>query len=72
MGSLHRTFTGGLGDFVVGIALMLVIEGALWCLLPGVMKRAIQAIIKANTGLIRGVGLATVVIGVCLVWLVRH
>jgi uncharacterized protein YjeT (DUF2065 family) len=63
---------GGLGDFMVGLALMLVIEGSLWCLFPGPMRRASKAILGMDTTIIRGVGLAVVAVGVCLVWLVRH
>ncbi|SNB64889.1 hypothetical protein SAMN07250955_104157 [Arboricoccus pini] len=63
---------GGLGDFLVGMGLVLVIEGALWSLFPNAMRRASRAILALDTPIIRGTGLAVAVAGVGLVWLVRH
>lgn len=63
---------GGLGDLLVGLGLMLVIEGALWCLFPNAMRRASRAILALDMRIVRGTGLAVVVAGVGLVWLVRH
>jgi uncharacterized protein YjeT (DUF2065 family) len=58
-------------DLLTGLALVLVLEGALWAIAPDGMKRAaVLALGMANQQLRAG-GLVAVALGVLLVWLMR-
>ena len=58
-------------DFATALALTLVIEGMLYSLAPGVMRRlnAQMALLPAAT--LRLAGLAAACLGVAAVWLIR-
>ena len=58
-------------DFLVALALILVIEGALYALFPEGMKRMMMRLIDEPTARIRAVGLVAAAVGVLAVWLVR-
>jgi uncharacterized protein YjeT (DUF2065 family) len=62
----------GLRDLWTAIALLLVIEGALYALFPQPMKRALLSVISQPEGLLRVVGLAAACAGVAWVWFLRH
>ena len=58
-------------DFIVALGLVLVIEGTLYAAVPGAMKAALR---QANTlpdPVFRAAGLAALVVGVFVVWLIR-
>ena len=57
-------------DLATAVGLVLVLEGLLWAVSPGAMKRAVLALGLADEQLRLG-GLAAVAVGVLLVWLVR-
>jgi uncharacterized protein YjeT (DUF2065 family) len=58
-------------DLLTALALVLVLEGALWAIAPDGMKRAaVVALSMANQQLRTG-GLVAVALGVLLVWLMR-
>jgi uncharacterized protein YjeT (DUF2065 family) len=58
-------------DLFTALALVLVLEGALWAIAPDGMKRAaVVALSMANQELRTG-GLIAVALGVLLVWLMR-
>ncbi|MGH6921773.1 MAG: DUF2065 domain-containing protein [Geminicoccaceae bacterium] len=58
-------------DLLTALALVLVLEGALWAISPDGMKRAaVVALGMANQQLRFG-GLIAVALGVFLVWLMR-
>jgi uncharacterized protein YjeT (DUF2065 family) len=58
-------------DLLTALALVLVLEGALWAIAPDGMKRAaVVALSMANQQLRTG-GLIAVALGVLLVWLMR-
>lgn len=59
-------------DLATGLALVLVIEGTLWALFPDRMKQAAARAALLDSGPLRFGGLAFVVLGVGLVWLLRH
>jgi len=59
-------------DLFVGIGIALIIEGALYTLLPDGMKRLMAAAIQQASGSLRAVGLALAVLGLGLVALVRY
>jgi uncharacterized protein YjeT (DUF2065 family) len=58
-------------DFLVALALILVIEGAVYALFPEGMKRVMMRVIDEPPATLRTVGLGATVVGVVVVWLVR-
>ena len=58
-------------DLLTALALVLVIEGLLYAVLPEQMKRMIVAIMAVPAGTLRVAGLAAAVVGVGIVWLIR-
>lgn len=58
-------------DLVTAFALVLVIEGAFYALIPNRMKRAMALLLEAPDGSLRVAGLIAVVVGVGMVWLLR-
>jgi hypothetical protein len=53
------------------VALVLVLEGLLWAVSPGAMKRAAAMALSLADEQLRLAGLVAVALGVLLVWLVR-
>lgn len=62
----------GLRDLWTALALVLVIEGALYALFPQPMKRALLSVIGQPESKLRVVGLAAACLGVGWVWFLRH
>lgn len=62
----------GLDDLWTALALVLVIEGALYALFPQPMKRALISVIKQPETTLRACGLALACLGVGWVWFLRH
>jgi uncharacterized protein len=58
-------------DLATAIGLVLVLEGLLWAVSPGAMKRAAALALGLADEQLRFGGLAAVAVGVLLVWLVR-
>ena len=58
-------------DLATAVALVLVLEGLLWALSPGAMKRAVSMALALADEQLRFGGLIAVAVGVVLVWLVR-
>ena len=58
-------------DLITALALVLVIEGALYALFPDAMKRMMVSIADMPAEILRNAGLIAAVIGVGIVWLVR-
>jgi uncharacterized protein YjeT (DUF2065 family) len=61
-----------MNDFLTALGLALAVEGACYALFPERMKAAMLRVLGQPTGLLRGGGLAAAVVGVGIVWLVRH
>ncbi len=61
-----------MSDFLVAIGLLFVIEGILFAAFPIGAKRTIVAALDMPDGRLRGVGLLSALVGVVIVWLVRH
>ncbi|MES2749995.1 MAG: DUF2065 domain-containing protein [Pseudomonadota bacterium] len=62
----------GYGDFLVGLGMLLVIEGLLFTAIPGWMRSAMKSALASPDNILRAVGLVSAVIGLILIWLVRH
>ena len=58
-------------DLITALALVLVIEGALYALFPDAMKRIVLRIADMPAATLRHVGLVAATVGVAFVWLIR-
>jgi len=58
-------------DFVTAAALILVIEGALYALFPEGMRRMMRRAMETPPHVLRNGGVAALLIGFAIVWLVR-
>ncbi len=58
-------------DFLTAVALILVIEGAVYALFPDAMKRMMAQVLTLPVASLRWAGLAAAVLGIFLVWLIR-
>ena len=58
-------------DFLAALALVFVIEGAIYALFPDAMKRMMEQVIPLPSSLLRSVGLAAAGLGVGAIWLIR-
>jgi uncharacterized protein YjeT (DUF2065 family) len=59
-------------DLATALALILVIEGAVYALFPDAMKRMLARVMAMPAGSLRAAGLASAVAGVAIVWLLRR
>ena len=65
--------TGNIGNILLtAIALMLIIEGILPFLLPGIWRDAFRRLTEMSDGQIRFIGLTSMLAGVLLLYLARH
>jgi uncharacterized protein YjeT (DUF2065 family) len=60
-----------MSDLVVGLGLVLVIEGLLWALVPHMATRMLQAAAMVPQNTLRIAGWSAVLIGLGLVWIIR-
>lgn len=58
-------------DLATALALAVVIEGALYALFPGHMRRVVVQIASMPADALRLSGLAAACVGVATVWLIR-
>jgi uncharacterized protein len=65
------TEAGEMSDFLVGIGLVLVIEGLLWAVAPRLVFKLLQAAVETPEERLRIGGAIAVAVGVLLVWLAR-
>jgi uncharacterized protein YjeT (DUF2065 family) len=60
-----------MGDLVVALGLVLVLEGLLWALAPATARRMLEMANKLPASTLRATGWTAVAAGVFLVWLIR-
>jgi hypothetical protein len=60
-----------MSDFLVALGLVFVIEGIVFAAFPEAAKRAVTAMLETPDTALRMVGLASAVLGLLLVWLIR-
>lgn len=60
-----------MSDLIVAIGLVLVIEGLLWSLFPGLGQKLLETSAGAPESSLRTAGAIAVALGVAVVWLVR-
>ena len=61
----------GIGDLATALALVLVIEGLFYALLPGQVKRMMVAVLSVPEGVLRLAGLLAAVLGLMIVVALR-
>ena len=59
-------------DFATAVALILVIEGILYALMPQAMKQLAARTMSTPAQALRGAGLLAACLGVVIVWVLRH
>jgi uncharacterized protein len=59
------------GDLLVALGLVLVIEGILYAAFPGGMKAAMAHVFMLSDQVLRVAGLAAALAGLVVVWLLR-
>jgi uncharacterized protein YjeT (DUF2065 family) len=60
-----------MSEFIVAIGLVLVIEGLLFAGFPAAVKRLAASAIESPEASLRLAGIASAVIGLAVIWLVR-
>lgn len=60
-----------MSDFVVAVALVLVLEGILFAAFPTTAKRAMISAMETPDATLRIVGIVAAFVGVLIVWAVR-
>jgi uncharacterized protein len=60
-----------MSDLIVAFGLVLVIEGLLWSLWPGLGRKLLEATAEASESSLRVAGALAVAAGVLVVWLIR-
>lgn len=60
-----------MSDLIVGLGLVLVIEGLLWALIPHLAIRLLEGAAATPEGTLRIAGWTAVCLGLGLVWLIR-
>jgi uncharacterized protein YjeT (DUF2065 family) len=59
-------------DFLIGLGILLVIEGLLFAANPSWMRRAMKSALITPDNILRAVGIGSAVLGLLLIWLVRR
>jgi uncharacterized protein len=62
---------GAMSTLAVGLGLVLVIEGTLWALAPGVGRKFLEATADMSESNLRLAGAVAVAAGVLVIWFVR-
>ncbi|MEI7803955.1 MAG: DUF2065 domain-containing protein [Hyphomicrobiales bacterium] len=60
-----------MSDFLVALALVLVIEGLMFAAFPGPTKRLMTSAMETPDGQMRVIGIVCAIAGVIFVWLIR-
>jgi uncharacterized protein YjeT (DUF2065 family) len=59
-------------DFLIGVGILLVIEGLIFAASPDWMRRAMKSALATPDNTLRVVGLGSAVVGLILIWFVRR
>ena len=59
-------------DFLIGLGILLVLEGLLFAAIPAWMRQAMKSALATPDNILRAVGLGSAVIGLILIWFVRR
>ncbi|HBR98180.1 MAG TPA: DUF2065 domain-containing protein [Gammaproteobacteria bacterium] len=58
-------------ELLIGLSLMFVIEGFIFAVMPGGLKRALQELMHMPTGVLRTTGIASMLFGLLLLLMVK-
>jgi uncharacterized protein YjeT (DUF2065 family) len=61
-----------IGDFLIGLGVLLVIEGLLFAASPTWMRKAMKSALATPDNVLRAVGIGSAVIGLIMIWAVRR
>ena len=61
-----------MSELALALALVLVIEGAIYALFPDGMKNLMRLLQEQPSGSLRWAGVLTATVGVAIVWLIRR
>jgi uncharacterized protein len=61
-----------LADFLIGIGVLFVLEGLLFAASPAWMRKAMKNAMETPDHVLRGVGFASAVLGLTLIWIMRQ
>ncbi|WP_298259004.1 DUF2065 domain-containing protein [Bradyrhizobium sp.] len=59
-------------DFLVGVGILLVIEGLMFAAAPVWLKRAMKSALETPDHILRAVGIGSAVVGLIVIWLIRR
>ncbi len=60
-----------MGEFVVALGLVFVIEGLIFAAFPGLAKRLAASALESPDTSLRIAGIVSAILGVVLIWLIR-
>ena len=60
-----------MGEFVVALGLVFVIEGLIFAAFPGLAKRLAASALESPDTSLRIAGIVSAILGVLLIWLIR-
>ncbi len=58
-------------DFLIGVGMLLVIEGLIFAAAPGWMRRAMESVLHTPDHILRLTGIGTAIFGLVMIWLIR-
>lgn len=61
-----------MADFLGGIGLVFALEGLMFAAFPGFVRRRMAEALELGEGRLRTVGVASAMIGLAIVWVVRR
>ncbi len=61
-----------LDQVLAGVAVVLAVEGLLYAVAPGAMRRAVAMLASQPEGRLRGAGLAAAALGIACAWLITR
>jgi uncharacterized protein YjeT (DUF2065 family) len=59
-------------DFLIGLAILFVIEGLMFAASPSWMRRAMKSAMATPDNILRAVGIGSAVLGLILIWVIRR
>jgi uncharacterized protein len=59
-------------ELLIGVGLLLVLEGLLFAAMPNWMRQAMKSVIGTPDNTLRAVGIGSAVLGLILIWVIRH
>jgi uncharacterized protein YjeT (DUF2065 family) len=58
-------------DFLIGVGMLLVIEGLIFAAAPGWMRKAMESVLHTPDTILRLSGIGTAIVGLIVIWLIR-